>query len=503
MRPLSVSRFWSGLLDHLASLAERLLGLHLRGLVPLYLRTIMMSNESTPKVEPTHEQVQPKSTLLSLPYEILELTTAHASLRDLKSLRSTCKQFSASTDPALFHTIVIVPCLASFRVITASPYHDRISGHVRRLFYDDRWPDVAARIRNNLQRVNSDSLNPTAKARLLQRLDLLTQITKSFNGNAVYEVACLKQVLDLLPSLRTVSVFSTHEHDNSAKLPAFYSRLCFNSLCEINEASLLPANPHHSERGRSALLAIRQSVANVTDIHMNGLSWLYMFHSTIQSGIFPADVLATVKSLHLSFDHTQHDLLLRGKTQLARLGTVLSQAIHLGSLRLDFGDDTAQDAVDEVEGLDGRSWCMLLALFPSEHRYPHLRELDLQNFRFSEPGLLAFLDRHAGTIKSLRLNSVELVAGRRSRSPCWRRVFIHLQSALDLHEVQLQDGLYISGGGVWISMHPKPEERFPGCLLDRVEEFILHRGECPIRAGYHDLKWTDLNGLGDDSWAFY
>ena len=146
---------------------------------------------------------------------------------------------------------------------------------------------------------------------------------------------------------------------------------------------------------------------------------------------------------------------------------------------------------------------MLSALFKSEHQYRNLRELDLQNMRFSEAGFINFLNRHAGTLKVLRLNSVELVAAAQSHSPCWQRIFKHLQSALTLREVLLQDGLYISGAGVWISMHPRPEERFPGCLLDQVVQFILHGGECPIRAGYHDLKQNDLNGLGDESWAFY
>ena len=463
------------------------------------------------------QEGSPTSPLLYLAPEILKLIVAHLSLWDLKSLRFTCNHFSDFTDPILFNTIVLVPCPASFNIITTLSHPERISRHVRRLIYDDRWPDVTTSIRNNVQRVNFESFNPVANARLLQTLHHLCQLTRRFKEDASCEVASLKQVLDVLPALRAVSVFSTHEHDKSAKLPSFYARICSDVLYKLNESGLLPAQPQHSQSGRSTLLAIGQSGQNIADINMNGLSWRYMFASRPRLAVFPASVFATVRCLQLSFSRTQCDMVLRGKSLLAKLGRALSQAIHLQVLGLDFGDDSAQldveddeddeevDDVDDdsdVEVIDGRSWCMLSALLTPEHHYPSLRELDLQNVRFREAGLLAFLDRYASTIKSLRLNSVELVAPRRSTSPCWRRVFIHLQSALNLCQVQLQDGLYISGGGVWISMHPKPEERFPGCLLDQVEQFILHGGECPIRAGYHNLNVKDLNGLGDESWAF-
>ena len=468
----------------------------------------------------TQEEGPPTSPLLHLAPEILKLIIAHVSLWDLKSLRFTCKHFSGFTDPVLFHTIVLVPCPASFNIITALLHPERISRHVRRLIYDDRWSDVTTSIRHSVQRVNFESFNPVANARLLQTLHRLFQLTRSFKEDASCEVVSLKQVLDLLPALRAVSVFSTHEHDKSAKLPSFYARICSDVLYKLNESSLLPPQPQHSQSGRSALLAIGQSGKNITDINMNGLSWRYMSASRSRLAVFPAGVFATVRCLQLSFSPTQCDMVLRGKSLLAKLGRALSQAVKLQVLRLDFGDDSAQldvkededdegfddfddlDDDSDMEVVDGRSWCMLSALFTPEHHYPSLKELDLQHVRFREAGLLAFFDRYASTIKSLRLNSVELVAPRRSTSPCWRRVFIHLQSTLNLCKVQLQDGLYISGGGVWISMHPKPEERFPGCLLDQVEQFILYGGECPIRAGYHDLDVKDLNGLGDESWAF-
>ena len=461
----------------------------------------------------TQEQGCSTSALLCIAPEILELIIAHMSRWDLKSLRSTCSQFSAFIDPILFHTIVLVPCPASFNIIIALPHPDRISCHVRRLVYDDRWPDVASSIENCLQRVNIGSFNPIANARLLQKLHRLSYFARRFKEDALCEVASLKRIIGALPLFRGVSVFSTHEHDNSAKLPSFYARICSDVLYKLDEASLLPNQPQHSQSGRSALLAIGQSGKNITDINMNGHSWRYMFASHSQLGVLQPGVLANVRNLQLSFAHTQDHLLLRGKFLLAKLGGALSQAIHLQVLRLDFGDDTAQVNVEDdernsedsedVEDIDGRSWCMLSALFTSEDRFPNLKELNLQNFRFSESGLLAFLERHASTLGSLRLNSVELVAPRLSRSPCWRSVFVYLQQALSLCQVQLQDGLYISGGGVTLSMHPKPEERFPGCLLDQVEQFILYGGECPIRLGYHALNGNDLNGLGDESWAFY
>lgn len=451
----------------------------------------------------SHIQDRPESTLLSLPHEILDLIIAYASLKDLKSLRSSRKQFSTITDPTLFHTIVLVPCPASFRVFTALPHHSRISRHVRRLVYDDRWPDFSCRIRNNLRIASNRSVNPLAPARLFQMLDQLNQLTGCFKETVWNEVAHFKQVLAMLPSLRSVSVFSSHEHDKSARLPRFYSTICADILGEINETALLPNHLQHSARGRSALSAIGQSRTTITHIHLNGLSWRQISHFPGEPSAFEGPAFATVRRLELSFGPGQHDLCLRGKTLLGRIGPALSQVIHLEILRLDLGDDTAQIDDDEVEGFDGRSWCMLSALFKLEHQYRNLKELDLQNMRFSEAGFINFLNRHTGTIKVLRLNSVELVAAAHSESPCWRRIFMHLQSALNLHEVLLQDGLYISGGGVWISMHPIPEERFPGCLLDQVLQFILHGGECPIRAGYHKLRQNDLNGLGDESWAFY
>jgi hypothetical protein len=448
-------------------------------------------------------QAPPKLSLLCLPHEILDLIIVYVPRRDLKSLRSACKQFSTTTDPTLFHTIVLVPCPASFHLFTALPHHARISPHVKRLVYDDRWPDISRRIRNNLPTASNRSGNRLAPARLFEILDHLNQVAGCSENAGWNEVAHFKQVLEMLPSLRSVSVFSSHEHDMSARLPRFYSRICADILDDISETTLLPNCHQHSTKGQSALLAIAQCRAKITHIHLNGLSWRQISHSPGEPRALIGPAFATVRHLELSFGPAQHDLLLRGRALLGKIGPALSQAIHLEILRLDFGDDTAQVDVEEDEDFPSRSWCMLSALFKSEHQYRNLRELDLQNMRFSEAGFINFLNRHAGTLNVLRLNSVELVAAAQSDSPCWQRIFKHLQSALTLREVVLQDGLYISGGGVWISMHPRPEERFPGCLLDQVVQFILHGGECPIRAGYHDLKQNDLNGLGDESWAFY
>ena len=60
------------------------------------------------------------------------------------------KRLSASTDSTLFHTLVIVPCPACFRVIATLPHPDAVSRYVRELIYDDRWLDVVGSIRNNL-----------------------------------------------------------------------------------------------------------------------------------------------------------------------------------------------------------------------------------------------------------------------------------------------------------------------------------------------------------------
>ena len=207
-----------------------------------------------PQFEFTQEQGHPKSTLLCLAFEILELIIAYVSLRDLKNLRSTCKQFSGFTDPILFHTIVLVPCPASFNVITALPHPDRISWHVKRLIYDDRWEDVIGRIRDSLLICYFGS-DPVMEALCIQEVEHLTPLVRSFENDTSWEVALFKQVLNLLPSLRAVSAFSSHEHDKSAKLPGFYSRICSDVMCETD---LL--GPRHSQRARSALLASRVKI---------------------------------------------------------------------------------------------------------------------------------------------------------------------------------------------------------------------------------------------------
>lgn len=433
----------------------------------------------------------------------MDLILAFASLQDLKSLRSSCKHFSTFTDSVLFHTIIIVPCPASFNLITTLPQRDRISRHVRKLVYDDRWPDLFRSVRTAFVKSNGRLAMPDVQSKLLRRLDQLNQLTQSFKADSSSEVAHFKQVLDTLFALRSVSVFSSHKHDNSARLPHFYTRICGDLLRWTNVTNLLPGQPQHSARGRSALLAIAQCRGNITDIHLNGFKWRQLSYSGTETSVFTHSIFASVRRVELSSNYLPGELFFHGKTLLARLGDALSEAIHLEVLRLDIEDETTQDDTYDVEGFDGRSWCMLSALFHSEHQYRNLRELDLRNMRFSETGLTNFLDHHASTLTSLRLNSVELVATRSSRSPCWRRVFIHIQATLCLCEALLQDGLYISGGGVWISMHPMPEGRFPGCLLDKVEHFILEGGECPIRDDYHELNVNDLNGLGDESWAFY
>jgi hypothetical protein len=94
--------------------------------------------------------------------------------------------------------------------ITALPHSDAVNRRVRRLIYDDRWLDVAGSFRNNLQSKLA-ILHPVAKTRLFQTLNGLSNSQRPFKENTCYEVMCFEQVLDLLPSLRIVSVLSSHQ----------------------------------------------------------------------------------------------------------------------------------------------------------------------------------------------------------------------------------------------------------------------------------------------------
>jgi hypothetical protein len=137
----------------------------------------------------------------------MPFSSAHRVTRPL----TTCKRLSASTDPTLFHTIVIVPCPAYFSVITTLPHPDAINRHMRRFIYDDPLAGLRRQLPEQISQNKLAILHLVAKTRLFQTLDGLSQLTRPFKENTCYEVMCCKRVLDLLLLLRTVSVLSSHQ----------------------------------------------------------------------------------------------------------------------------------------------------------------------------------------------------------------------------------------------------------------------------------------------------
>lgn len=114
-----------------------------------------------------------------------------------------------------------------------------------------------------------------------------------------------------------------------------------------------------------------------------------------------------------------------------------------------------------------------------------LRVVALDKIHATESTLVAFVQRHAGTLKELELNNISLLQG------CWTSALPSIRNAVKLEELRAH-GMWKSYAPVfpwpvWIVNTSKSLERYQKSTLDppfklgmAVDRYIREGGECPL-----------------------
>jgi hypothetical protein len=192
------------------------------------------------------------------------------------------------------------------------------------------------------------------------------------------------------------------------------------------------------------------------------------------------------------------------------LATFLMRAPNLRSLQLVLWDYT------DV-GSDPASFTPS-KFFDYNLQWKHLRELSLSHMVLSPQRLTQLLQRHSQTLRTLKLSHMTLQHGSDTISgnarALWISMIVFLSQSMSLEHVNLVGYFTTDTNEAWSTVGreksdyvnpPRPE----GCLLDRIEHFIINSGPCPfapkldVDSNHDGRTWTPEHSWTwkeDDTW---
>jgi hypothetical protein len=151
--------------------------------------------------------------------------------------------------------------------------------------------------------------------------------------------------------------------------------------------------------------------------------------------------------------------------------------------------------------------------------WEHLKELSLSHLVLSVQRLKQLLQLHSQTLRALELSHMTLHHGSepvfgRARA-LWISMIVFLSQSMSLDHVSLVGYFTTDTNEAWSTVGRIEYEyidppRHDGCLLDRIEHFIIKGGPCPFSAkldvdSNHDKRsWTPEHSWSwqeDDTWT--
>ncbi|KAK5938298.1 hypothetical protein PMZ80_009268 [Knufia obscura] len=492
--------------------------------------------------------------LLSLPLEVLSMTWLYLDNKFLKSTRLTCMYLEQLSTPLLFECFTIFPHLRSLQRFVAAATCVRIAKHIHKLEYDARWvrttKDLVRDVARNLkERIDAGSDIPKAREAMRTASIIHSQMIEAGSStDDLAQVGYLSKAFACLPNLKVIHLLDARKvfgsvlragplsmyYHGVVELPPFYAQF-------LREVDLDPRRTLDNEQYQQdfppstyarAMFAALISLPNpLQQLRVTELDWdLLLLDGNYQKfSIFLSDVLARLKLLELKPQYSQD---LSGLAS-ENLSVILQAAVNLERLSLCLGD--CSDPA-ELYGLNSRKTVdKSVSMFDTSTigiKLParltwgsRLSHLELEELKCRSKEMKSVLKHCGKTLRSLTIDSIVLLPEEQlGKRACFVDLFRWMQKHLGLTEISLQ-GLFSNGGmqGWQVGLCYIPRHRQADCqpnhvsLHDRVHEFILRGGSCPldhvaIAAGHYDLhkeSYTaktpaELMGpeyAGDDSWT--
>ncbi|KFZ17825.1 hypothetical protein V501_01534 [Pseudogymnoascus sp. VKM F-4519 (FW-2642)] len=191
------------------------------------------------------------------------------------------------------------------------------------------------------------------------------------------------------------------------------------------------------------------------------------------------------------------------KISTRSLATLLTRAPNLTSLRLSYGSHP--------------TICRNRLFDPSLH-WKHLTNLSLQSLALSPSHFQQLLQRHSTTLLSLELSNMDLEQRDNeiyegSAQALWITMIKFLSHSMSLKQIKLIGSFETNTNEAWSTYGDGDisvcRPRQDGCLLSRIEHFIIHGGLCPFMlkmdASYNEEFWNPKHSWTweeDDTWRF-
>ncbi|PVH84748.1 hypothetical protein DL98DRAFT_584294 [Cadophora sp. DSE1049] len=461
--------------------------------------------------------------LTNLPSELLIKICQEVPHPDLKSLRLTCSVFSSVAAQQLYSTVYLTTSLKSlrrFQHISDSPV---LKIYVRALSYDPRticscefepptidsfedWEeDHAGNFEpiDKMNRMNSLDAYPEWKlkffyARWLEYLDDEKQFTST-----TYPQSILPDMIGKCPNLTCVlqpamlrktrdsgldvaySSFSSFLTDNKfAQETLSGKEIVFNSITQPKPWDILQAL-HFPDKLTSL------SVFDGVDLHL--------YNTGSQDDPLPWE-LSALRKLGIIF-------IRKDKCRASNLTHLLSSCPGLQELRFVYrGHLFLQPDRRDLQ---------LSCILSSAQHWAGLRSLSLEHLRMTGPELLNLLSRHASSLRSFELHSINLdpeidVKGE-ERTTSWLDIIEFLRHHMFLSSVDFSSLLSNGRNEAWRVGETSVAET----LKWRIQAYICRNGDNPIKRDSsrvlrpilglveHDTRGREVPFIFDDeTWSF-
>ncbi|KAM0799844.1 hypothetical protein BDR22DRAFT_854438 [Usnea florida] len=429
---------------------------------------------------------------LAMPVELLQQICKNLLQPDLKNCRLVCKHIRFTAEKFLFRHILLRRNPESFRRLRLIADHPEIRNHVRSLCYDPRlfsspfhedFETWYSAVLGHGHFTHSTVMNYAPK---LGRKELEAHYQRycafyhSDQLTQKYDVKTqdLMSGLAKLSHLGEVWFLFREVGDDSE----------FHQLSSISQETLiLPDSVRgwlHGKQFTALMEATYAAQIPLKSINAVGVPWSVFQQSKMISSMMAS---ATEACQYLVIKLDPDDNPENGSTGLANM---VSSSSSLRTLDISLGylTELRSPAVNLSEIID-----------PKLH-WPYLKRLSLRCFTATDISLKNLLTCHNATLRSLDLAYIKLepypLDGKEYHGS-WIEIIAFLEKSLSLESVSLDGFLSNENGEMW-SIHNYDAIERP-CLKERIEQFIVEGGTCPLPMPHAPERPADWENFTDSS----
>ncbi|KAF7883308.1 uncharacterized protein EAF02_005228 [Botrytis sinoallii] len=351
-----------------------------------------------------------KSITDVLATELLVLVCGSLPREDLTNFRlanKVCAEVASKNLVQDLHVIFTRKSLSNLLNISKQP---NLSKHVRSILYEPRtlrticMDTYASYIADQLR-----PMHPFNQKDLDKGYELILEYVK-------YDIVVFAQAVPKFSTLNKIVVddagLPSDQVMNSYNCKAYLRKKMFSSGSSPSYSS------HKSEMLHGLLHAASLAGIKLTTLRVTALPLPFFNATQISSNDVTFSALQNIQHIDITIKARKEEWEARVKIVVPRLANFLNFFSNLESLRIDLGEPQTKPKFS----------ILLDPVFGSTGNFPKLRSLDLRHFSCTKDFFSEFLQKHAGTLEHLKLDTMTMA----SNCPGWGNVFNTLETDLKL-----------------------------------------------------------------------